>query len=1222
MKLALIFFASLGLSATLNVCTTQVAFVCTYNNVQAAAIASNPGDTILLQAGQNLGGLTMPGGWHNVTIKSNAIDSYPRNQRIMRGGCIPPNTLTESATGVFSCSPSQSSSVLARLTSVQLGDNNLFMTPQSGTVSSDGAGNITWVSGIAFPVGIAQLYIAGIIYPVNVYTDNHHVSVNVGVFYLGNLGLTAPTLPPAGSFSYFSPSSPTPSLINNPGASPSSTGLGINQKVILNGQLFSAYYCGPLGGGYPPAPYNSGGDNSCISPSNVARAGFINIRISTGLYNGAIITFTGRSVPSPLQLNTPYYVINFTAGSNYGGGSSVAQADKFQISATLNGSAISIPFFNPTGQDFIVEFDPLPATNGTAMYVLTTPSMNGVTLSLTMGGSPVTFTQCPWGYNGSIPTAGFGMFTENPVHDITFDGIELYPGVAGTYFPFHIQANIGFHDFAGEHYNISLLRSWLHNGDNQLDSPLAMINIAAKNLEIGWNIIEDQYYTGGDSQGISYQATCCAYVHDNEIRGGAEGILTGGNIPWFGFGSNATQGTVWRNYIWKPLKYFNGVYPYVISATQFALGSRYTQGGTDCASASTNAQLAQQCFGYESQETPTTSTPPASPTITRDVWSQNVANSTFTVGLGTNNTYGMLYWLGGAIHMDYNFTTSVSCPSGVTCTFVATPYFPATSSRIGIACLGTISAVNCGSGGSSGFDGNFYIEMRNVWAKDAFESKYGDNWNIQGNVFSRLGNIDGGTTTQAALMNLTSGVTGSGLGQPVNYSATTSNSLVANNLFRMAPGGMTGAGTSFAVNVGAAGLTYEWAGFGGSNLNTIQNNAFMDMGSTYYTAFQNGFVFNQGNSTNYIINHNSSWDTSGFITVNGTIGSQFTSNLAVSYRTSCINGGCTYPASSDAAGVDSALYNVPYPFVTGSSANSWAQAMAAGDIDNTSNLLNNVMSNRPGFVFNSTVGPGSSYPSNTYLMAPLSAPGTAAQPSTLFTSWQEIVNAGYVPSGVIYRQGNYHLANGIVALYPAVDSRAIGADIDEIAAMVGGIQASSISSQNNMTGSDVETGQAQFYQRVARIENIGSTTFNLSYLSDGFGCTIQLWTNSAYSGSPAISINDTGATIVQGLIIVPVSGLTAGTAYWGKRLCGPEADIISFTTLLAPIVQTVSLAPPAGTVNCETQYGATIALGSVSSPVAVSGGLCTLTIPSTTFYRAAYLNGGGSTIAVGSIQHY
>src|ERR1700733_14489621 len=93
-------------AATLNVCTSG----CPYSTVQAAASASNPGDTIILQAGQNLGPLTMPGGWHNVTIKSSAIDAYPRNQRITR-----------------------SSPALARITQVTLGDNQLWLNATPGT---------------------------------------------------------------------------------------------------------------------------------------------------------------------------------------------------------------------------------------------------------------------------------------------------------------------------------------------------------------------------------------------------------------------------------------------------------------------------------------------------------------------------------------------------------------------------------------------------------------------------------------------------------------------------------------------------------------------------------------------------------------------------------------------------------------------------------------------------------------------------------------------------------------------------------------------------------------------------------------------------------------------------------------------------------------------------------------------------------------------------------
>ena len=433
--------------ATINVCTSGCG---PYTTAQYALDNSADGDTIVLQSGQNLGSLTIPGNRHNLTIKSSLIDNYPRNYRIVRSD------------------PS-----LARLTTVSIGNGPDWAVISGGS-----------------------------------------------------------TLPGPGR----GPIKVDPTITNAPGNVPQPHGLSVGDQVVVGGSEFSAYACATLN----QPPYTTG---ACDS----TRVGFINIRTDTGLSNGMSIYFIGRTLPPPLVAGTIYYVVNFV----YGG--SVSNADKFQIAATPGGNPIVIPQFNPAGQDFIICVPPLPQRIGDVMYVVSTPTPTTFQLSATAGGAPVAFTQTAKGYNGSTVSFGFSVIKNAPVHDITFDGIEVAPtSDYGIYYPFYVSSAIGSE--AGEHYEIHLLRCWIHGADDQEDFPMATVNIAGRDLEIGWSVIENAYSTANDTQGIGFISTRNVCIHDDEIKGNSEGIMSGGNVPWFANQLNTTNIQVYRNYIWKPIK--------------------------------------------------------------------------------------------------------------------------------------------------------------------------------------------------------------------------------------------------------------------------------------------------------------------------------------------------------------------------------------------------------------------------------------------------------------------------------------------------------------------------------------------------------------------------------------------------------------------------------------------------------------------------------------------
>jgi|GEM_PF-2432902 len=885
--------------ATLSVCKSG----CAFTSAQQALDASSNGDTIVLAAGQNFGDLIIPGGRHDLTIKSSQIDTYPRNTRIVRN-----------------------SPTLARLVTITAGSFSGWMTATPGTslLTSTGGG--------------------------------------------------------------------TPPL------SPIAHGLHVGDRVAIGGARYSAYHCASVN----QPPYTTG---AC----DASRVGFFNIRANTNLSNGHVLYFKGRNLPTPLLENTPYYVVNF------GFGGSVANADKFQVASTPGGAPIMVPQFDPYGRELVIEDRPLPQAIHDTMYVVSTPSPSTMELSSTPSGPPTIWSQIPVGYNGSQVSIGVSFVKLNPVYNITFDGIELLP-TSNVYYPFYVSSDAG--NASGENYNIRVLRSWIHGPDNQKSFPMCLLNIGGHDLEIGWNIFEGAYSTGNDTQDIGFMSSHNVNIHDNEIKGATEGIMSGGNTPWFAYESNTTGISVTQNYFWKPIKSYQGIGVVYLSPTSFQLLSRL--GNADCSTVASDPRLGSRCFAYEGEGERCS---PTSPPVSRFEWNQPAANSIFTAS-GAAGQEGDIYVLNGALHMDHNFSGGVTCPQGVICTATTNPAFPPNSTRIAMAVIGPTGV----------FDGTFWLETRNSWSKNHLESKYGDYWDIEGNVFSGQNNCDNGSTCQDPAIQFTVAGNGSGGGEAVNYMVSSSSSIIRNNIFEHLSAGITGVGKTFPINIGGVGLAYEFAGFGQSINNLVENNLFIDLGSTEYTAALDGTVVRTIRTENWTIRHNTAVDVRLGFAANADRGIHYDSNILIPYQSACpgaVPGTCLTPSPITDVGVQDNAGPGPLPAMGGEGASSWTAAQTNGNVDAASTFTHNMVMNRSGFIWGTK--PGIDYPTDTYLVAPDSG---VRDPNPLFVNWQE-GGATLPPNGCVYQQADYHLAPGQAALYPSTDGSPLGANIDAIEALVG-----------------------------------------------------------------------------------------------------------------------------------------------------------------------------------------
>ena len=253
------------------------------------------------------------------------------------------------------------------------------------------------------------------------------------------------------------------------------------------------------------------------------------------------------------------------------------------------------------------------------------------------------------------------------------------------------------------------------------------------------------------------------------------------------------------------------------------------------------------------------------------------------------------------------------------------------------------------------FDGTFFEQNRNVWSKNHLESKYGDNWNIEGNVFHRQNNCDGGSTCQNAAIQFTVAVNGSGPADPINYMVSSSYSHIHNNIFRMTAAGIVGVGKSFPGNYGGTGLNWEVGGFGQNIQNTVNNNLFWDIG--FHRVLHCRRWIHHDAAKYFRVDHRTQYGGRCTQRVRNRCSHQqdlVPLQHCHPYRSACTGAnGCAHPAATFNIGVQNDIGNGWVPSFGGI---GWFQAMANGLVDQASAFQNNLLMNRPG-QFYSTVVP-------------------------------------------------------------------------------------------------------------------------------------------------------------------------------------------------------------------------------------------------------------------------
>ncbi len=947
---------------------------CGFRTLQAAVNAAPDGATIVMRSGDTTGPIVIPGGRHDLTVKSSKIDSYPRGYRIVRND--PSLARIVSTTGVAP---------------VTIGNEFKFGVPQLG------ANTITFSAPHGFVVG---------------------------------------------------------------------------DRVSLSGARYSPYYCASAN--MPPF-----GSTQC--PAD--RVGFFMVRGYTNIQNGYVLYVRGAKIPTPLQPDTPYYVVNFTQGGN-----SSTTPDKFQIANAPGGNPIVL------GSDYVYnggltfEFSAAPARMYDALYVASVPSNNAITLSREPGGPPIgPWTQRGSGYDGGTTRPGIQVIKVAATRNITFDGFEItHDPDNDPWMLVYLTRDWTHPD--GEHSGFRMLRCWVHGDDDQESLPHQGIFLSARDSEVGWSIVEGIWSNFADTQAIAITNTNGNIdIHDNFLSATGEVIMSGGNTPSY-LGTQAKGIRVRRNYLYKPLNWWTGIGATYVNNSTFDLTPRMA--GTSCAAQSTATNLSNKCFWYEG--------------TTRYELSQDV-RITLTGASGAGRI--VIYGEGGRIKLRHNTNGAVTCPSQVECAYTQKPAFPPGSARM------TLIPITNGQIPSS-----LWIDNRPPWVKNALESKTGDNWLVEGNVFHREYIYPGGLG-QDMLINITNGVNGSGDLEPVNYFVSSSDMLIRNNIFRHAGKGIVGIGKSYSYSGATA--RYEAAGVGRADRNRIDNNLFVDIGSSEWNQATRGPVVQNQWNNEWTVTHNTAVDVRHSLSGNGA-----SSNVDIS-----ANVFIPYLAANPALDTPS------YAAALGDGATCWNNLTAAytgPQYDSLSRFGRNMLMNRNGYASYTTRGvhyPAS--PNDTYLVQ---ATDPGRDPNLLFQRWIERSGGAVDASGSNYRASDFRLKTSETSKYPTYSGRVIGADMDEIEALTGPF------------GKDVEDGVPEFGVRTSRQIVPSNSSAIVTYLASSDTCTLRIWNNGAYSGAPASDINDSAGTVINGLRSVSLSGLLPGTTYFGKRWCGSSVDVFSFTT--------------------------------------------------------------------------
>jgi hypothetical protein len=843
--------------------------------------------------------------------------------------------------------------------------------------------------------------------------------------------------------------------------------------VTVQGRRFSPFYCESAG----------------IEPFGVQcpqeKVGSLMIRGNSFLRNGDVVYFRSPVLPSPLQEDTPYYIVGFVRGAGTN-----ESPDQFQIATQQGGVPLALTGYK-ADSGLVMEVGMAPFRVGDVAYVVQTPTRTTLKLSQTPGGEPVPFTQTSSGYNGAGFVAGSQVVRLAAVRNVVFDGFEMTNDP--DHDPWHlmyVSATSPHRD--GEHTGIRVLRCWLHADDDQDSMPHQGIYLGARDSEVGWSIIEGMWSNFADTQAIALVSRGNVWVHDNLLSATGECLMSGGNFPPF-FPDTASNFRIERNYFYKPLTWWSSLQFSPVNDVTFQLVSRNSS--KPCSTVAADKSLSGRCFWYEGSDLPTPS------------WRRYELGQDLKIGLDGVTSSGrmILYAQGGVIRLQHNLNGTVSCPSEVECIYVEKPFFPEGSTRLS----GTV--VNRGK-----IDpGTWWLDNRPPWVKNALESKYGDEWHVEGNVFHRQFMFPGGVISQDTLIQFTLAANGSSDVDAAAYTVSSSNSVFRNNIFRHSGQGITGNGKTFGPSGTFA--RKEMSGLGKVVNNRVENNLFVDIGSSEWTNTVRGAPFMHQLNEDWKFVHNTAVDIR-----QSQVGIKLNKNIDVSSNVFIPYDAATHP------GALNLLRN--FPEVNGDGVTGWVPAANPANpyhfLEGDSRFERNILLNRNAWT--NASGRPTWYPSSTYLNDV--AKDRVPDLSDLFVTWVPRPQDDW--AGVHYREGNYRLRAPEAQKYPAVDQRVIGADIDEIESLTGPF------------GKDVEEGIPTFAERSERKAERSGSEIVISYLPvDSDACSIRVWDNESYAGPPRAEATDESAELSDGRRQLRIQGPAADIPLYVKRVCGAAVDV-------------------------------------------------------------------------------
>lgn len=570
-----------------------------------------------------------------------------------------------------------------------------------------------------------------------------------------------------------------------------------------------------------------------------------------------------------------------------------------------------------------------------------------------------------------------------------------------------------------------------------------------------------------------------------------------------------------------------------------------------------------QCFGYDRNEV-------RYPLLTDVIFGMN-PSQTGTVEFGIRTGIG---W-----YAQYTSTiTGLTCPTGFTCEAVGSINWPADALKYGRVTMsnGTPTHTNTG--------------LVSSWvAKNSFEVKLGRRVACEGCVFQNVWLHVAGGQWQGPTIHPQIASTNT---EPFAYWLGTTDMLFKNSVWLDV---ITGTSLQQSTNINSLRKEARTTNVGGRHVfrnNLIAGNDNVRLG--FYTgtniAYQASNTTFRVDAPDVVLDHNTIVDAElGSVQFNSTAGQriQITNNIWVPIKR---NGGYLPHAGGTGQNQYCGLINA---------------GRNAGGIWDRNILMNRNGVTNPGTDVGTCGIAGIEYPTNTWLIS-----GTQDLPATLFRAWAQSLCD---PNSNAFCVDRTYATNLRIATAQyksggarqATDGRDLGADIDEI------------ESETGPWGSDVIAGRPPFYIRSSRNIMPGATSAVISYTPlDAVACTLKVWGNPAYSGTPAVDMNDSGVGITGGSRQVRLSSLTSDTEYYGKRWCGNAVDVFSFRTLSTDEGRTIHVNGAAvSAFSAVLESGTTAESLAAGAPVACSS-TCTLAIPGDhKYYRVAYHNSNNQVLS-------